>query len=513
MDRVSDISPPPQRPWTRTDILLLGGVFLLPVILDLLAGTAYPLHMDEYYLVVAGHTPAWGYVDAQPLIAWTYGALRALTGGGPVAMRVALAFMDGTCLALLACLVRLMGGGRYAQFLAAVAMYFCPMHLTIFSYLGPNALDHILWASVACSFLLVLRYRRLWNWVALGCLFGIGLQNRISILVLSAGLGVGILVGPHRRQLLTLGPYLGATVAILLVLPNLLWQAVHGWPSLLWLAEVVPDVSTRNTLSAYILMQATAVFPLNWPIFVAGVLFLVLRPEGKPYRVLGWALVFTMGLFLLQRGRPHYCAPAYSIAFAGGAVAIERLVRARHWRRAAIAYPVCIVLLGAVVLPFFRPVLDSESLLQYKRFLTRNEDGPQVLPPVIRMYVGWEELAEAVTKVYHSLPPEGQDRCAILTAHYSSAAVLHTHFPEGTPPILCAHNQFYFWGYGEATGELIIALGQNEQYWRQYFEEVQLAKTFDHPLAWTYLRNKPIFICRDLKMPMAQAWEAWKRLG
>ncbi len=60
---------------------------------------------------------------------------------------------------------------------------------------------------------------------------------------------------------------------------------------------------------------------------------------------------------------------------------------------------------------------------------------------------------------------------------------------------LCANDQFYFLGY---TGETVIALGQSEDFWRQYFNEVQPVRIFRHPLAWAYLKGKLVFICRDL---------------
>src|SRR6202049_4247168 len=85
----------------------------------------YGYFRDElYYLDMARHLD-WGYVDAAPLIA-VYAKIALWTGGSLAALRI-LPALAGTALVALAILIaRELGGGRYAQLLAGLAVLLCP---------------------------------------------------------------------------------------------------------------------------------------------------------------------------------------------------------------------------------------------------------------------------------------------------------------------------------------------------------------------------------------------------
>ena len=69
-------------------------------------------------------------------------------------------------------------------------------------------------------------------WLLVGLLVGVSLYAKHTILFLVIALLVGFVV--NRQWKVLRSPYLwiGAGIAVLLWVPNLLWQADHGWPTL-----------------------------------------------------------------------------------------------------------------------------------------------------------------------------------------------------------------------------------------------------------------------------------------
>ncbi len=79
----------------------------------------YGYFRDElYYLDMARHLD-WGYVDSAPLIA-VYAKIGLSMGGSLAALRIIPALAGAALIALTILIVRELGGGRYAQFLAGL---------------------------------------------------------------------------------------------------------------------------------------------------------------------------------------------------------------------------------------------------------------------------------------------------------------------------------------------------------------------------------------------------------
>src|SRR5499427_3448932 len=88
----------------------------------------YGYFRDElYYLDMARHLD-WGYVDAAPLIA-VYAEVALLLGGSLAALRILPALAGAAIIALTMLIARELGGNRYAQVLAGLAMLFSPAAL------------------------------------------------------------------------------------------------------------------------------------------------------------------------------------------------------------------------------------------------------------------------------------------------------------------------------------------------------------------------------------------------
>ena len=125
---------------------------------------------------------------------------------------------------------------------------------------------------------------------------------------------------------------------------------------------------------------------------------------------------------------------------------------------------------------------------------------------------GWEELAATMSDVYHALPPEDQAKACIFTSNYGEAGALQFYSSKyDLPPVISGHNNYYFWGPGSCTGEVVIYLGRtNIDDLKQGFTDVQQVAVNKCQYCMPYENDLPIFLCRGIKAPIEQAWPTTK---
>jgi 4-amino-4-deoxy-L-arabinose transferase-like glycosyltransferase len=88
------------------------------------------------------------------------------------------------------------------------------------------------WVALLYVVVVALVRRRPRLWLLAGVIAGVGLETKYTIAFLLATIFVSLLATPERRMLRTRWPWLGVGIATILLLPNLIWQAEHSWPSL-----------------------------------------------------------------------------------------------------------------------------------------------------------------------------------------------------------------------------------------------------------------------------------------
>ena len=69
-------------------------------------------------------------------------------------------------------------------------------------------------------------------------------------------------------------------------LPNLLWQARHGWPQLELVGKIAEEEAAGNR-AELLPLQLFLIGPLLAPLWLGGLWWLLRRPEARRYRPLG----------------------------------------------------------------------------------------------------------------------------------------------------------------------------------------------------------------------------------
>jgi Dolichyl-phosphate-mannose-protein mannosyltransferase len=499
----------------------VGGTVLAiaacKLLVHLYAGRHYGYFVDELYYLACSRHLDWGYVDQPPLIALITWIWRSVLGQSLPAIRLLPTLAGVAEVVLTALIARDLGGNRFAQALAAMATLIAPGILGADGLLTMNAFEPLFW--MGCAYLLIRLIKtentKLWIWF--GVLAGFGLENKYSMLIFGAGLVFGLLLSPARRLLASRWLLVGGAIAFLIFLPNLLWNIQHHFPFLELQANIRAngrDVPLGPW--AFFQQEILLMHPLTLPIWLGGLWFYFFTSEGKRFRAIGWAWIFTAAVIVILSPRVYYLFPAFPVLFAGGGVLWEQLLNRPRTAWMKFAYPALMLLGGAVLAPLAIPLLPPETYIRYTKAIGLQQPriemhklGP--LPQIFADQFGWEEMAATVARVYNNLPPDVRARTAIFAQTYGQAGAIDLFGPKyGLPPAISGHQSYFLWGPRGYKGESMIVMDDTQQGLEPLFASVQKVAHLDHPYSMPY-QHFDIFYCQGMHPPLAELWPRVKR--
>ena len=358
-----DSSQRPHSPWSPTsENALLAYLALAKLLVHLLTNGNYGYFRDEFYYIAASERLDLGYLEFPPFVAFVTAFSRLMLGDSPVALRLFPSLAGALMVVLSGLMARGLGGGRFAQGLAALATLVAPSFIVMGTFLSMDAFDQLFWVSAAYVLLLILKRDQPSLWLLFGLIAGLGLLTKLSMLSFGFGVFVALLLTLSRRHLLTPWPWLGGAIGIAFLLPYVFWQIEHGWPTLEFWENYGEKVDPASPLE-FLVEQIVTMHPLTLPIWIMGLYYYLFSSAGRPYRSLGWIYVVLFVLFVIQNAKFYFLAPAYPMLFAAGALTLERFVQRRGWGWIRPAYAATLVVGGMVVAPLVAvPALPVETL-------------------------------------------------------------------------------------------------------------------------------------------------------
>lgn len=499
------------------DNTIIVGLAVATLTFHLVLNGRYGYFRDELYYIACSEHLDWGFVDHPPLIAVVTWFSRRVFGESLHAIRFLPAAAGALKVALAGLIARQLGGGRFAQAIAALAVLTVPVYLNIDNILSMNAFEPLFWMGCVMVLIRILQGGDPRLWLVFGLLAGLGLENKHSTLFFGVAVIVGLLLTPARRALKDKWIWLGGAVALLIFLPNLIWQMQRGFPTLELLRNV--EATGKNVVLSPVEFIKQQVMIMQWllfPLWLAGLTVFLFAKKQKEFRVLGWTYLLLSALFIVFHGKNYYLVPIYPMLFAGGAIALEKGISrtGMQWLKPAVA--LLIVIAGAVSAPIVLPILSPEKFISYERSLgvkrgnSERSFAGSPLPQYFSDQFGWEEMTAATANVYNSLSPEERAKAGIFADNYGQAGSIDFFGPRyGLPKAISGHQNYWYWGPRGYTGEILIILGSDGKDLPRLFDKVEAAGTVGHPYSMPY-EHFTIWLCRGLKIPMAEAWPRTK---
>ena len=117
--------------------------------IHLLTAGNYGYFRDELYYVAAGERLQFGYVDFPPFVALVAAATRAVFGDSLTALHLPTVLAGAAVVVLAGLMTRRLGGGRFAQGVAALAVLIALSFLAFGTWLSMDAFDQLFWVAAA----------------------------------------------------------------------------------------------------------------------------------------------------------------------------------------------------------------------------------------------------------------------------------------------------------------------------------------------------------------------------
>ncbi|HZI94842.1 MAG TPA: glycosyltransferase family 39 protein [Patescibacteria group bacterium] len=501
----------------RGDLVALAGLGLAYWVAHLLVINRYGWFRDELYYIACSKRLAWGYVDHPPFSIAALAIIRGLFGDSLPAVRFVPGLLGAACIFMTGLMARSMGAARRGQILAAVGVAVAPVFLFTTHIYSMNAFDLVFWTLCALLLVRIVQTGDQRLWILLGAAFGVGLLNKISLLWLGGGMGVGLLLTPARRTLATRWPWLAGALAFVIFLPHVIWQAATGWPTLEFMRNATAHKMADVSYAEFLRMQLNALNPFALPLWLGGFLFCMFGRQGRPWRILGWVfLVIFLFLMVSGKARASYLSPAFPMMLAAGGVAFDRWFEKRGWRLVVPLYLVLLLAGGAIAAPFTLPVLPVETFIAYSARLgvaPHQEEHSRLglLPQHYADMFGWEELAATVARVYDGLDEADRKRCVIFAQNYGEAGAIELFGGRyGLPPVVSNHNNYWLWGPRDSSGDLVIVVGGDRSDEEADFNEVSQAGLFECRYCMPYEDGLTIWVGRGLKTDLRELWPKMK---
>jgi len=444
----------------------------IKVALNLFAIGHFGFHRDEFLHLVLGDHLDWGYKEVPPFIAVLAKLTSVIFGDSVFAARIFSTVASGFIIWLTGQITVELGGRRFAITLACLALIFSPAFAASGYLFQPVVFDQLWWVVTVWLFVKYLNTASVKYLYWLGAAVGLGMLTKYSMAFFTFSLIIGILISRERKLLFNKHVIISAGLAILIFLPNIIWQFVHHLPVITHMKEL------RETQLDYVkpsefIMQQVMVNGLSLFVWLTGFVYLLFSFRLRRFRFLAIAYVLIFIFLLQMNGKNYYLFGAYPMLFAAGGYAFERFIK-RSNLVLRVAAVVLFVAPNLLLLPIVLPVLPLKTTLScfefakknlpFLSFTTKWEDQQQ--HPLTQDYadmLGWDEMVQKVAITYHSLTPEQQKQTQIFADNYGQAGAIH-HLGKkyNLPQVVSLNSSFTLWAPDHLDGRYIIYVDDDD---------------------------------------------------
>ena len=475
---------------------VISAALALAVTLVVVAGQ-YGYHRDELYFRML--PPAWGYVDQPPLTPLLARVFSEVVADEVWALRIPATVFAVASVLVVALITREVGGGALAQGLSAWGYAFASITLSMGHVFLTASLDLLVWPAVILAAIRALLRGHGWWWCVAGVIAGLSLYNKYLIVMLLVSLAIGLLVVGPRRVLWSKWVLGAVGLSLVIGLPNLVYQAVNGWPQLAMGAAL----SSHNGDEVRVMMWPFLLLMLGPPLvlfWVAGLVALARRRRWRPIRFLVVAFPVLLALVWIAGAQFYYPYGMLAVLYAIGCVPVAEFALRARWRKALVV--------GAIVLNSL--VCAAISL----PFVPLGVLGATPIPAINAAtpdQVGWSTYVSQVDRVAERFN-DGRD-VVILASNYGEAGALARFGAPDQPAVFSGHNALHSLGPPPPTARNAIVVGAMLPQVAGYFSTCTIVDRLSNDVGVeNEEEGQPIAVCLGRLEEWDTIWPSLKHL-
>ena len=495
-------------------ILIFVGIKIL---FNLLAISHFGFHRDELLHLALGDHLDWGYKEVPPFIAFLAYLVNHVLGDTLVATRIFPTLFAALMVWFTGKLVVEMGGRRLAITIACLTLIFSPAFAASDYLFQPVIFDQFWWLLAVYLLVRYLNTKNAINLYILGAVVGIGLLTKYTMGFFVVALILGLLISKQRRLLWSKPFFISMLIALIIFLPNVIWQFTHHLPVATHMGTLQSQ-QLRYLKSADFIKQQFLVHGMGVFVWVIGLVSFFTSYRLRRFMFLGIAYILLFVFFIKMSGKHYYLFPAYPMLFAAGSYMIENWIK-KTWRVLRVSFIALLVLPNLVLFPLVLPFLTITETISYTKsvinalpgigFIVTWEDGKK--HPLTQDYadmLSWEEMVAKTSKVYQALSPEEQKNTLVVADNYGEGGAF-AHFGPfyKLPKVVCLNSSFALWAPKTISPQNIIYVSDDGDVsdLKPISQSIETVGEVSNPLAREY--GTKIFLLKGMSPALTKLYE------
>lgn len=443
------------------------------IVFNALAIAHFGFQRDELLHLALGDHLDWGYKEVPPFIAVLAKLSTTLFGSSLVAARIFTTVCSGLIVWLTGKIVVEFGGKMFAIALACLALIFSPAFAASGYLFQPVVFDQFWWVLTVWLLIKYINTNAVKYLYFIGIAIGVGLLTKYTMAFFAGALIMGLLISKQRRLLWNKHVLGAVAVAIIVALPNIIWQFRHHLPVITHMSTLqktqLEYIKPADFIIQQLLTNGVALF-----VWLTGFFFLIFSFKLRKFQFLAFAYILIFIFLIEMNGKIYYLFGSYPMLFAAGGFAFERWIKSSYTLRGvAIAlFTLPNLIVFPAVLPIF-PLKPTLSLFAYInnhtrfiKFMTVWEDHKHhATTQDYGDMFSWEELTQKVAKAYNTLTPQQKQQTVIFAENYGQAGALH-HFggQYNLPEAVSLSSSFALWAPDTIKAQYVIYINAT-RYW------------------------------------------------
>ncbi|MFB9845008.1 ArnT family glycosyltransferase [Mucilaginibacter ginsenosidivorans] len=432
---------------------------VIKIALNMLAMSHFGFQRDELLHLALGDHLDWGFKEVPPVIALLAKLSTTLFGGSVFATRMFSTLAGGFIVWFTGKIVAELGGGRFAIALACLALIFAPAFAASDYLFQPVVFDQLWWVLAVYLIVRYINTSEPIHIYLLGVVIGVGLLTKYTMAFFAASLLISLLFTRQRKLLWSKPVLIAAAIALVVFLPNLLWQFRHHLPVFTHMKNLREQqlnyIKPADFITNQLKVNGMALF-----VWLPGLIALLFSSALSKFRFIAFAYILVFAFLLYMNGKDYYLFGAYPMLFAAGGYSFEKWIKAKYVVVRGIAL-VILTLLNIIFIPLALPILPVEQTIAvFKSLHIAPKWEDQKEHPLSQDYAdmfGWDEMGNKVAWAYSGLKPEQQKHTQIYADNYGDAgAVYHYGKKYHLPEVASLNSSFTLWAPDSLNAHYII---------------------------------------------------------
>lgn len=427
--------------------------------LNLLAISHFGFQRDELLHLALGDHLAWGYKEVPPFIALLAKISTTVFGDSVFATRIFSTLAGGLIIWFTGKIVVEFGGGRFAIAVACLALIFSPGFAASDYLFQPVVFDQLWWLLTAYLTIRYINTSAPKYIYLLGVVIGVGLLTKYTMAFFACAIIIGLLFTKQRSTLWNIRILFAVLIALLIFLPNIIWQFRHHLPLVTHMKTLrstqLEYIKPSDFIKQQLLVNGIALF-----VWLPGLVAILFSSALSKFRFIAFAYILVFIFLLEMNGKAYYLFGAYPMLFAAGGYSFEQWLKPKY-RILRTAIVLLFTLPNLLLLPVALPIFPLDRTLAAFRFVHLAptwEDQKQ--HPLTQDYAdmfGWDEMGEKVAWAYTGLSPDQQKHTQIFADNYGeTGAVYHYGKKYHLPEVASLNSSFTLWAPDSLNAHYII---------------------------------------------------------